>query len=94
MATAKAKAAGSKKTEDGVKTSSFSVVRSGPFRRAVNEAMDTLPHPKDMVPGKAKMSVELLEDEQVRIEYEVGYRTERRGRAKPAPEVEEAPAEE
>ena len=69
-------AAGSKKTaDDGVRISTFSVVRSGPFRRAVNEAMDTLPHPSSLVPGKTKMSVELCNDGQIRIDYKSGTET-------------------
>jgi hypothetical protein len=82
----KKKAAGEKKTEDdGVRISKFSLVRSGPLRRAVNEAMDQLPHPKEIVPGRAKLEVEMLEDSQIRIEFEVGYRPEQRKPRTPAP---------
>ena len=72
MPTKRTKAMGSKtKLGDGVRSSKFSMVRSGPLRRAVNEAMDTLPPPKDLVGGK--FEVELLEDGEVRIEYDFAY---------------------
>jgi hypothetical protein len=79
MTKAKVTATGSKKTEDdGVRISTFSVVRNGPLRRAINEALDTLPHPSSLIPGKTKMTVELCEDSQIRINYEVGYKDPRR----------------
>ena len=75
-----AKATGTKKTtEDGVRVSTFNVVRSGPLRRAVNDALDTLPHPNSLVPGKTKITVELCEDGQVQIDYTAGYKDPRRG---------------
>jgi hypothetical protein len=74
MSQNKVKAAGSKTTgDDGIRTSTFSVVRNGPLRRVINEALDTLPHPNSLIPGKTKITVELCDDGQIQIDYSAGY---------------------
>jgi len=90
MATAKKKttAAGSKKPapeEPGVKISKFAVIRDGvKLRRAMNEALDNLPHPSTLIPGRTKITLETLEDGQTRVEWEAAYRPPERGAHKSA----------
>lgn len=78
MTKAKVTATGSKSTDDdGVRTSTFSVTRNGPFRRAINDALDTLPPPSSLIPGKTKIIAELCPDGQIQIEYSASYRDPR-----------------
>ncbi len=83
-------AAGSKKPapeEPGIKISKFAVVRDGvKLRRAMNEALDNLPHPATLIPGRTKITLETLEDGQTRVEFEAAYRPPERGSRKPATE--------
>lgn len=66
--------------EPGVKISKFAVVRDGvKLRRALNEALDNLPHPSTLIPGRTKITLETLEDGQTRVEWEAAYRPAERG---------------
>ena len=65
-----------KPAEAGVRTSKFTMVRDGvKLRRAMNEALDNLPHPASLVPGRTKITLETLEDGQTRVEWEAAYYT-------------------